>query len=374
MYKQFLIVLFALAVVPVAAVRADDKPKKADEKPKKAADNPKADEPKDAAAGDIDWKNLTPEEVAELKERAAAQAKRKRAKDRAKGVDLVGPSTVHHSMRATATPAPATVPKPDKVEPKTTEAKETPKPAPQKWQIVSPEEEAEADKLIKTILAKWSQTKKFSAKYRKDRATGQLKGDLDGTNWEYVTLTETQGTYDLKKDKGKVLVRMEIQVGDAYERIDDSKPRKFHVTNWFDGDYLYSLRKWEDQYAAEKREQTQGGLMIMGGEDFFKELKRNYKLRVREPRKLGDRDVVILEGVTKLGEEKAGLALHWFDKESGILLKLATYEFRRRPKWSITLEELNLNPVFPANHFKFAAPQGVHLRDLTKNFSSPTDE
>lgn len=365
MYKLFSIAVLTLAVARVGAMQVDDKPKKAK---------------KEAPAQTDWWKNLTLEKRAELKAKAAKLKAKAAAKAKSKqsehGQDqsVYGGSksgVFYKTIRAKAIPEPVTVPDLGKSD-KKADDKETSIPTHRNWHSVTPEQEVEADKLIQDILTKWSRTTQFSASYKMEHASGQARRDLDGKNWEWVTRTDMLGTYDLKNDNGKIRVRMEVQPGDGLQPIYESQPQSFITTNWLDGDYMYSLEHVGDQYAAEKLEQRKGSLWAMGGEDLLKNMKLRYKLRVEPPGKLGDRDVLIIDGVTRLGDEKASLATHWFDKESGVLLKVATYEYRHRLKMRITLDDLNLKPEFPFNHFKYSAPKGVRLVDKTRKTSSAT--
>ena len=60
-----------------------------------------------------------------------------------------------------------------------------------------------------------------------------------------------------------------------------------------------------------------------------------------------------------------GMTDHYFDKETGILLKMVTEDTLAKTKHSFALSDVKLNVEFPDDHFTFTPPEGVEVQDLT---------
>lgn len=216
---------------------------------------------------------------------------------------------------------------------------------------------------VAAILAKWEKVQAFSAHIRIETGTGKVISKSGGGKWEPQMHVRGEGIYECFKKDGKSLIRMELDGESPVRHIGDGGPSRSSILRLYDGEFVYSVGKEGGQTHASKVNRPDDDFILLGGPELFKKLRRQFILSRQPDETLGTRKTVVLEGRPKKGD---GKTLYWFDKETGILVKLAMFNRTGNLQNRLTLDEINMDPKFSPKRFVFIPPKGVEVKDLTK--------
>jgi len=219
-----------------------------------------------------------------------------------------------------------------------------------------PEPAATVDERLTPIIAdlvnKFEQLEAVSAVLKTSLATAaQSEGATQGT-----------GNYECKKQDGKRLIRvwlsnsMNLRAGGTVyasaEIIDDL----------YDGEYLYKQLQQHKLKQMTKRVYTPSSILQIGGRDVFRPLTEGYSLKLVGEETVNDAPAYFIEATAIGGSWKAK---HYFDKATGIRVKMLEFNAAGETTVDMALSEINLNPEFSEDNFKPKILAGYKLIDET---------
>lgn len=219
-----------------------------------------------------------------------------------------------------------------------------------------PQREGKVDEkltpIIAELVANFDKHEGITAKFKTELAMaasgpGSTKGD---------------GTYDCKKQDGKLLISlwltnaMNIFTADknlfSVERIDDM----------YDGEFLYKRLQQHQLKQLVKRNYSHDGILQIGGRGLFEPLRQKNDLKLLPDETLDGNAMVVIEATPLSGGWKGK---HYFDKSTGIRHKFIETDAAGVPQVTLTVSEIKLNPEFRADTFTPKAPAGFKFIDET---------
>ena len=226
---------------------------------------------------------------------------------------------------------------------------------------------AETLKALDAVEQAWARTHSFSATVQifVDQAIGR-PGSTSG-----------DGTYDLLKEGDKTKIRFYMANALRIDiAIEHSDLRTAEFLYWVtDGTVLYqSTHQAKKYYVVNKTWYEDKDILHVGGPPLMYTLRSERRLESVEDEELDGRAVVVFKAVPPDGD---WFELHYFDKETGIRLKLVEFDSGSDSdsvkKFELTLTELNMNVEFEPDHFTFEIPEHATLVDKTKDCSVDGD-
>jgi len=216
----------------------------------------------------------------------------------------------------------------------------------------------------KQVLERWEKLDGFAAKVKTLTGTGlMIKPVTEDGEWQYSMVEDGRGEYSCLKKNTKLLVRMDMGIKSPFRYDDSDELSRYSLTRIFDGQLVYSYAVSGEIRRASKQPPHPRTFMILGGQAVWDQLRSIFVLKKLDDEKLGERDAFVIRGLSTTGEQSAD---HWFDKKTGVLVKITMYEKRgRKPTRTILFEDLEENPKFADDHFVFTVPEGVTIEDQT---------
>jgi outer membrane lipoprotein-sorting protein len=101
--------------------------------------------------------------------------------------------------------------------------------------------------------------------------------------------------------------------------------------------------------------ETPANAITPGGKALFDFLRENLNLAAKPAEKLNDKEAYVIEGALKQPDEKIPMAsiLIYFDKATGIPLKVASLDKQGMPSATITVNDIKVNPPLAEDLFKY---------------------
>lgn len=183
--------------------------------------------------------------------------------------------------------------------------------------------------------------------------------------------TNGSGTYDLLKKNGKVLIRFDVVNTMKLDIADDPEHTQYYAgerLRWVvDGDVIYHWFQQPDfkkagevVERATKEPYSPDKIVQIGGQPLFDQLRHDFDLRRLPDIDYEGRPVYVLRGDAHGANWHS---LHYFDKESGIRVRMVENEADGSASLRILLKHLDLAPEFGPDHFTFTPPKGAKLED-----------
>jgi len=130
-----------------------------------------------------------------------------------------------------------------------------------------------------------------------------------------------------------------------------------------DGEFLYHLVRQYELVTATKYRYNPDRVLQIGGPQLLRSLAERNDLKLLPEEQIDDRATYVVEAKPKGGD---WVSRHYFDKQTGIRLKLVELDEKGVETLSISLSELNFNPEFSEDLFTLIPPEGVEIVDKTQ--------
>lgn len=218
---------------------------------------------------------------------------------------------------------------------------------------------------VEEILARWDGVRSFSANVTTQLGTGQMIQKGPGEPWEPTLVVDGKGEYGCLKKDGKLLARMQmtsIGGGPIRSDLEDEDPEEYTVTRVSDGEFTYMAGVQGERKKAAKMKSKPNDLMQWGGKRLLDDMRQRFDLKLEGDEKINERQTYVILAKSKTSE---AVSRHWFDKKTGVMVQMTIYGAKGRPRRVFTLDQISLDPTFPADHFTFVPPKGVPVEDLT---------
>lgn len=178
-----------------------------------------------------------------------------------------------------------------------------------------------------------------------------------------------KGTVEYMRRDGKELFRMEMKTDMVMKFGEQEMKMEQEILSVGDGEFAWSLSSQMGQKAVTKQNLDDVD-MNPSAESTFKQLRENYDLEAQPDDKAGGRDCWVVHGTPKKESAQAsqmGKVRYWFCKESGMAVRMITEDQAGNPAITIEITDVKLNADIAADRFKFEAPEGVQVMDMTKS-------
>lgn len=208
---------------------------------------------------------------------------------------------------------------------------------------------------ISELIARYDALQAFSAatELRIEDALGQ-KGQTRG-----------KGEYMLKHSGDRKLTRFRVNNHMKFEKVDD-EGTLFHLNTqelvWqiYDGEHLWLLFKQHKLDRAIKTHYHPDKVWKVGGRDLFREILDENELALLPDEELDGRPAYVFSVKPHEGD---WTGKQWFDKKTGVRLKLIEVGADGKESFSIVLSNLKDDPELAADTFVFTLPEGYELTD-----------
>ena len=178
--------------------------------------------------------------------------------------------------------------------------------------------------------------------------------------------TKGEGQYDFLNDNGHTSIRfkltnmLRIKAPEEEGNVEYwTAERLIFVT---DGAVLYRFVEQSKHKTVTKVEYNPDDILQVGGRRLLDALQRDNRLSLMPDQTLQGKDVYVIEAESLVGGAKS---IHYFDKETGIRLKMAELDQSGKDFLTITLSEVDLSPQFEPDHFTMTPSDDVEWVDET---------
>lgn len=206
----------------------------------------------------------------------------------------------------------------------------------------------------KALLAKWDSVRTLSA---------VLNTTHEGVRGDMVARRDGQGSYRLLKEDGKTLVRMEINTKSVAQAGTSVVGPAQNLLTICDGNLIYYQRELDGQVQAFKVGLDHAEFLELGGPRFFANLYRFSTVKAMPDETLDARETYVFQATF---DKTGSTTLFFFDKQTGILTKMAQQAPTDQTSKILTVSDVKLNIDLKRDLFTYTPPAGVEVRDLTK--------
>lgn len=175
--------------------------------------------------------------------------------------------------------------------------------------------------------------------------------------------TTGKGKYYLQKQDGKTRINFEVR---NVLYISQEEGKKFvtgEILQWvIDGEHLYTFTNQPSFQEASKKKLDYGEVLQIGGRVLFRDLLTNNQLSLVSEEMVEGRAARVVLATPNDGTWKTA---HYFDKATGIRLKMEETDATGKTTLRITLTDLELDSSISDEMFVFTVPEGVKFVDET---------
>ena len=176
--------------------------------------------------------------------------------------------------------------------------------------------------------------------------------------------SETVGTQEYRKKDGRYLLRVEMKTKGT-QKIKGQPDQKIDTTVLMidDGKFLYTLNTMGTSRTATKMKRNPD---MFEGKAYFKQLRKHFTLKLLPDEKVDGKDAYVIETKPKTDNPATSKAIYYFDKKTGIDLKMVSYDGKGKAVMTTVTTDVKLNAEIKDDRFVFKAPEGVQVADMTK--------
>ncbi len=191
---------------------------------------------------------------------------------------------------------------------------------------------------------------------------------------QYTTKTQSnikqEGMTVVSKSSGKTwymkqgdefLMRTEDQSETVTEVMGNKMTNKSDTLMVQDGQFIWTLDK--TQKTAMKMKMPKDQKTNFDPRETWKD----FNLKLLPEQTIDGKPTWVIEAAPKDPQMKAatGKTILWYEKATGLTLKTESYDKDDKPIMTATMNDYKINEKLDPNLFKFEAPAGVQVQDLT---------
>ncbi|MBN1489559.1 MAG: outer membrane lipoprotein carrier protein LolA [Phycisphaerae bacterium] len=224
---------------------------------------------------------------------------------------------------------------------------------------VSPSRAASFDEVRPMIIKACGQANSYTA-------TMETKMDMamgEGNSMK----SETAGKMMWRKKGETVCYRMESKTKSVTKMQGNETKQDSKTLSVCDGKFIYTLTDDGTNKMAMKMKVEPD--KSYDTESAMKAWEKNYDLKVLDDEKVDGVDCWVVEATPKKAAQAnaAGKMRQWYRKDCGITAKVVSFGPDGKPLTTTLVKDVKLNVDIPDEKFKFKAPEGVTVMDMTKN-------
>jgi outer membrane lipoprotein-sorting protein len=132
-----------------------------------------------------------------------------------------------------------------------------------------------------------------------------------------------------------------------------------------DGEFAYTMSETMGQKMATKTK-VQPGTTGAASEGMFTAMADANNLKVLAPESVDGEEAFVIQITPKESGPAGGSSVMYFAKKNGMWLKMVMRGPDGKPMQTVTLSNIKVNGDIDASRFKFVAPEGVTVTDMTQ--------
>lgn len=206
--------------------------------------------------------------------------------------------------------------------------------------------------------------KKLNAAAAKVTAyTADVKMTLDSGAEGMKLKGASKGTYEWAREGSKVLYRMEQHMSQTIIAGAQTNSTNTHALTVNDGEFIHTLNDAMGVKSATRQRSD-----AKADQPVFEGMRNGHNLKLMPDETIDGVAVYVVEGRpkdTKGANPDAGRILQFFSKETGLVLKIVQFDTGGNPMMTMEYNNMKVNPKIAPDRFKFTAPAGVQVQDLT---------
>lgn len=173
--------------------------------------------------------------------------------------------------------------------------------------------------------------------------------------------TRQRGTYEMKSEGDRRLVRVELTLVDPIAKGSSGGTGAPRITSISDGENTYVLSEQEGQASARKSPLDPS--MHMDPVSFFTQMEEHGVMELLPDEAVDGRAVVVIRVVPKGGDLSDGYVNYYIAKDCGLITQMIATESATGTTTRATLTRIQLNTDIPSERFVFRAPPGVEVQE-----------
>lgn len=215
--------------------------------------------------------------------------------------------------------------------------------------------------------------KKLNDAYNKVKsysATTKMIQDMEMSGT--IIKGETVGTIAWARQGDKVLSRFE-QKGSMTQKMGEHEQTvSTSSLTVSDGDFFYTLAEHSGTQMATKQKLDPKANMDV--QSIIEDQKDAFTMKMLPDEKIDGVECYVIEGTAKQEESPYVKTQMWFRKADAIPAKMVSKDKSGKEVYIYVLSDIKVNADIPADQFKFKAPEGVQVMDLTGGAVPGMDE
>lgn len=174
--------------------------------------------------------------------------------------------------------------------------------------------------------------------------------------------TGGNGIYDCKKQDGKWLIHFWITNTLTLHTDDKNYMTGEILHDLYDGEFLYRRLQQPKLRNFVKQHYSPNAILQIGGRALFQALAEKYDLKLLTEAEGGESPTHVIEASPLTG---AWTTKHYFDKETGIRMRIQEFNEQDEKVLTLELSEIKLNPEFGPTAFTPMMPRDFTFIDET---------
>ena len=170
--------------------------------------------------------------------------------------------------------------------------------------------------------------------------------------------TQQRGTYEMKADGDRRLVRVEMTMMDPRAKGSSAAPR---MTSVSDGAYTYVLHEQGGQTSAVRSALDPS--MHMDPVQFFAKMEAHGEMELLPDETVDGREVVVIRVTPKGGDLADGYVSYYLAKDCGLITQMVAIESAAGTTTRARLTDVQLDVDIPSDRFVFRTPPGVVVQE-----------
>jgi len=179
-----------------------------------------------------------------------------------------------------------------------------------------------------------------------------------------------KGTMEYMRKGDTALMRSEYEATMTMKFGDQEQKMEQKMLTIMDGEHVYALTDNGLQKSAVKTKLDPAQKPV-ASKEMFETLRKDADVKVLDDEKVDGKDCYVLEITPKEKDETTGKSKSWYAKDSGIMVKMVTMSPDGKPVHTMTVSNIKLDAKIDAERFKFKAPDGVEVVDMTAVGETP---
>lgn len=216
---------------------------------------------------------------------------------------------------------------------------------------------ASLEDIEKDLVAKQDKIKSMSAKME-TRSDMKMGGN--------TIKSKQAGTMEWVRKDDKFLHRYESEGQSIMKMGDQEMKTDSKMLMISDGEHMYTLTEQMGQKTAMKMKADPAQSQNVAS--MFKAWKKDHNLKVLPDEKVEGRDCYVIEATPKKEQPNNPISkqVFYLCKKTGTMAKMVGYDKQGKQNMQMVLKDITINPDIKPERFKFKAPEGVEVMDMTK--------